>query len=142
MTLALAHGYLIFSPDSRLVDDALAVLDKRYPALADTLAPERLSRTILTLTPSSAAALFEREAGAALPADQEAVFRNASRAHLTPKLRALAHYPAVSLTLPQTLPGSTGWVPVEWWFDRAKGDAGSDNDSPQASADQPGTEGD
>jgi uncharacterized protein YfaA (DUF2138 family) len=142
VTLALAHGYLIFSPDSRLVDDTLAVLDKRYPALADTLAPERLPRTILTLTPSSAAALIEREAGAALPADQEAVFRNASRAHLTPKLRALAHYPAVSLTLPQTLPGSTGWVPVEWWFDRAKGDAGSDNDSPQASADQPGTEGD
>jgi hypothetical protein len=70
------------------------------------------------------------------------VFRNASRTHLTPKLRALAHYPPVSLTLPQTLPGSTGWVPVEWWFDRAKGDAGSANDSPQASADQPGTEGD
>ncbi|MDR6378793.1 DUF2138 domain-containing protein [Paraburkholderia caledonica] len=142
VTLALAHGYLIFSPDSRLVDDTLAVLDKRYPALADTLAPERLPRTILTLTPSSAAALIEREAGAALPADQEAVFRNASRTHLTPKLRALAHYPPVSLTLPQTLPGSTGWVPVEWWFDRAKGDAGSANDSPQASADQPGTEGD
>ncbi|OWJ61462.1 DUF2138 domain-containing protein [Paraburkholderia caledonica] len=142
VTLALAHGYLIFSPDSRLVDDTLAVLDKRYPALADTLAPERLPRTILTLTPSSAAALIEREAGAALPADQEAVFRNASRTHLTPKLRALAHYPPISLTLPQTLPGSTGWVPVEWWFDRAKGDAGSANDSPQASADQPGTEGD
>jgi uncharacterized protein YfaA (DUF2138 family) len=81
VTLALAHGYLIFSPDSRLVDDTLAVLDKRYPALADTLAPERLPRTILTLTPSSAAALIEREAGAALPADQEAVFRNARASH-------------------------------------------------------------
>lgn len=67
VTLALAHGYLIFSPDGRLVDDTLAVLDKRYPALADTLAPQRLPRTILTLTPSSAAALIEREAGAALP---------------------------------------------------------------------------
>lgn len=144
VTLALAHGYLIFSPDTRLVDDTLAVLDKRYPALADTLAPQRLPRTILTLTPSSAAALIEREAGAALPADQEAVFRNASRTHLVPKLHALAHYPPVSLTLPQNLPGSTGWVPVEWWFDHAK--AGADSaatagvaDSP---ADQPGTEGD
>jgi uncharacterized protein YfaA (DUF2138 family) len=150
VTLALAHGYVIFSPDARLVDDTLAVLDKRYPALADTLAPERLPRTILTLTAASAAALIECEAGAALPADQEAVFRNASRTHLTPKLRALAHYPALSLSLPQSLPGSTGWVPVEWWFDRAKSDANNDasgdtasnNAATQAPADQPGTEGD
>lgn len=142
VTLALAHGYLIFSPDGRLVDDTLAVLDKRYPALADTLAPQRLPRTILTLTPSSAAALIEREAGAALPADQEAVFRNASRTHLVPKLHALAHYPPVSLTLPQSLPGSTGWVPVEWWFDRAKGDAGTNAGAADAPADQPGTGGD
>lgn len=142
VTLALAHGYVIFSPDARLVDDTLAVLDKRYPALADTLVPERLPRTILTLSPASAAALIEREAGAALPADQEAVFRNAARTHLTPKLRALAHYPPLSLTLPQTLPGSTGWVPVQWWFDRAKNDAGSENAAADAPADQPGTEGD
>ena len=142
VTLALAHGYLIFSPDGRLVDDTLAVLGKRYPALADTLAPQRLPRTILTLTPSSAAALIEREAGAALPADQEAVFRNASRTHLVPKLRALAHYPPVSLTLPQNLPGSTGWVPVEWWFDRAKGGAGATDSAAETPADQPGTEGD
>ena len=142
VTLALAHGYLIFSPDGRLVDDTLAVLDKRYPALADTLAPQRLPRTILTLTPSSAAALIEREAGAALPADQEAVFRSASQAHLVPKLHALAHYPPVSLTLPQNLPESAGWVPVEWWFDHAKGDAGSDNGVAQVPVDQPGTEGD
>ncbi|WP_144142524.1 DUF2138 domain-containing protein [Paraburkholderia sp. BCC1884] len=142
VTLALAHGYLIFSPDGRLVDDTLAVLDKRYPALADTLAPQRLPRTILTLTPASAASLIEREAGAALPADQEAVFRNASRTHLVPKLHALAHYPPVSLTLPQNLPGSTGWVPVEWWFDRTKAGADTNAGEADAPADQPGTEGD
>ncbi|WP_233836971.1 DUF2138 domain-containing protein [Paraburkholderia sp. ZP32-5] len=146
VTLALAHGYLIFSPDSRLVDDTLAVLDKRYPALADTLAPQRLPRTILTLTPSSAAALIEREAGAALPPDQEAVFRNAARTHLVPKLHALAHYPPVSLTLPQDLPGSTKWVPVDWWFDHAQGGAAAAQDSETgtlgAPVDQPGTEAD
>jgi uncharacterized protein YfaA (DUF2138 family) len=142
VTLALAHGYLVFSPDGHLVDDTLAVLDKRYPALADTLAPQRLPRTILTLTPSSAAALIEREAGAALPADQEAVFRNASRTHLVPKLHALAHYPPVSLTLPQDLPGSTGWVPVQWGFDRAKADAGANTSTGDTPVDQPGTEGD
>ncbi|CAG4914007.1 DUF2138 domain-containing protein [Paraburkholderia saeva] len=119
VTLALAHGYVVFSPDARLVDDTLAVLDKRYPALADTLAPQRLARTIVTLTPATAAALIEREAGAALPADQEPIFRNAARTHLTPKLRALAHYPPLSLSLPADLPSSVSWVPVEWHFDRA-----------------------
>jgi uncharacterized protein YfaA (DUF2138 family) len=142
VTLALAHGYLIFSPEGRLVDDTLAVLDKRYPALADTLAPQRLPRTILTLTPASAAGLIEREAGAALPADQEAVFRNASRTHLVPKLHALAHYPPVSLSLPQKLPESTGWVPVEWSFDRAQSGAAAERDAAQTPVDQPGTEGD
>ena len=149
VTLALAHGYLVFSPDARLVDDTLAVLDKRYPALADTLAPPRLARTIVTLTPATAAALIEREAGAALPADQESIFRNAARAHLTPKLRALAHYPPLSLSLPASLPSGTSWVPVEWHFDRAgavaagqedlqnleSGDADTPPDQPVAGSD-------
>lgn len=114
VTLALAHGYVVFSPDARLVDDTLAVLDKRYPAIADTLPPQRLSTTVLSVTPSTAAALVEREAGRALPADQEAIFRNAARTHLLPKLHAVANYPPLVLSLPDSLPSSAGWVPVEW----------------------------
>ncbi len=130
VTLALAHGYVVFSPDARLVDDTLAVLDKRYPALADTLAPQRLSTTVLAATPSTAAALVEREAGRALPADQEAIFRNAARTHLLPKLHAVASYPPLALSLPDSLPSSLGWVPVQWHFEsRAsaspRGDAAS-----------------
>ncbi|MDE1182236.1 DUF2138 domain-containing protein [Paraburkholderia sp.] len=140
VTLALAHGYLIFSPDARLVDDTLAVLDKRYPALADTLAPQRLSRTVLTLTPASAAALVEREAAAALPADQEAIFRNAARTHLNPKLRALAHYPSLSLSLPASLPGSTAWVPVDWQFERSSANPATDADPTVATPDAPGVQ--
>ncbi|SDE04870.1 DUF2138 domain-containing protein [Paraburkholderia lycopersici] len=114
VTLALAHGYVVFSPDARLVDDTLAVLDKRYPAIADTLSPQRLSTSVVSLTPATAAALVEREAGRTLPADQEAIFRNAARAHLLPKLHAVASYAPVSLSLPDSLPSSAGWVPVEW----------------------------
>ncbi|WP_213304671.1 DUF2138 family protein [Paraburkholderia sacchari] len=114
VTLALAHGYVVFSPDARLVDDALAVLDKRYPAIADTLSPQRLSTTVVSIMPSTAAALVEREAGRALPADQEAIFRNAARTHLLPKLHAVASYPPLALSLPESLPSSAGWVPVEW----------------------------
>ncbi|MBB6324116.1 DUF2138 family protein [Paraburkholderia tropica] len=117
VTLALAHGYVVFSPDARLVDDTLAVLDKRYPAIADTIAPQRLSSTMMSVTPSAAAALVEREAGRALPADQEAIFRNAARTHLLPKLHAVASYPPLALSLPDSLPSSLGWVPVEWHFE-------------------------
>lgn len=117
VTLALAHGYVVFSPDARLVDDTLAVLDKRYPAIADTLAPQRLSTTVVSITPGTSAALIEREAGRALPADQEAVFRNAARTHLLPKLHAVASYPPFALSLPDSLPSSLGWVPVEWHFE-------------------------
>ncbi|HEY0296543.1 MAG TPA: DUF2138 family protein, partial [Bordetella sp.] len=122
VTLALAHGYAVFSPDARLVDDTLAVLDKRYPSEADTLAPQPARATVAVITPSSLAALAEREAGRTLPADQEAIFRNAARQHLLPKLHAFAAYAPVSLSLPDSpLPSAAGWVPVTW---RANAKAG------------------
>jgi uncharacterized protein YfaA (DUF2138 family) len=123
VTLALAHGYAVFSPDERLVDDTLAVLDKRYPALADTLDPARTARTIAVFTPQTVAALIEREAGRSLPSDEEAIFRNAARTHLLPKLHAFAKYPPVSLSLPASLPLSPAWVPVDWHFERPSSNA-------------------
>jgi uncharacterized protein YfaA (DUF2138 family) len=117
VTLALANGYLVFSPDARLVDDTLAVLDKRYPAIADTLPPQRLSTTVAAVMPATAAALVEREAGRALPADQEAILRNAASTHLLPKLHAVAGYPPLALSLSDSLPSSIGWTPVEWHFE-------------------------
>jgi uncharacterized protein YfaA (DUF2138 family) len=114
VTLALAHGYAVFSPDARLVDDTLAVLDKRYPSEADTLAPQPARTTVAVITPSRLAVLTEREAGRTLPADQEAIFRNAARQHLLPKLHAFAAYAPVSLNLPDALPSVAGWVPVTW----------------------------
>jgi uncharacterized protein YfaA (DUF2138 family) len=127
VTLALAQGYVVFSPDARLVDDTLAVLDKRYPALADTLAPQRLAASVLAVTPTTAAALVEREAVRALPADQEAIFANAARAHLLPKLHAVASYPPLALSLPATLPATLGWTPVEWRLEqRANADPRDD----------------
>lgn len=119
VTLALGKGYLLFSPDAQLVDNALAVLSQRYPATADTLVPARLSNTILTLTPAAAATLVEQEAAIALPASREAVLRNAAQAYLVPKLTALAGYPPVSLSLPAALPSRTAWVPVAWHYEHA-----------------------
>lgn len=114
VTLAIAGDVVVFSPDARLVDDALAVLAKRFPAVADSLPRDKAERIVLTLTPASLAPLVRREAGAALPADQEAVFLNAAQTHLFPKLKALARYAPVSLALDGGVPSSRGWVPVTW----------------------------
>lgn len=114
VTLAIAGDVVVFSPDARLVDDALAVLAKRFPAVADNLPRDKVERIVLTMTPASLAPLVRREAGAALPADQEAVFLNAAQTHLFPKLKALARYAPVSLALDGGVPSSRGWVPVTW----------------------------
>ncbi|MGO4155789.1 DUF2138 domain-containing protein [Cupriavidus sp. YAF13] len=114
VTLALAGNTVLFSPDGALVDDALAVQGKRFPAVADTMQRGQQARTVLSFTPSTLAPLVRREATKALPADQEALFLNAARAHLFPKLKTLAAYPAVSLVLPDSLPSGRAWVPVTW----------------------------
>lgn len=114
VTLAQAGNTVLFSPDGALVDDALAVQGKRFPAVADTMQRAQLARTVLSFTPSTLAPLVRREATKALPADQEALFLNAARAHLFPKLKTLAAYPPVSLVLPDSLPSGRAWVPVIW----------------------------
>ncbi|WP_247365106.1 DUF2138 family protein, partial [Ralstonia pseudosolanacearum] len=74
--------------------------------------------------------LIRREAGAALPADQEAVFLNAAQTHLFPKLKALARYAPVSLALEGTVPSSRGWMPVTWLSGARGLPAGGDGTPP------------
>lgn len=114
VTLALSHGYVVFSPDGRLVDDALSVLDKRWPAVADSMGNDSREHVVAQLTPASMAKLIEQESFDALPQDQEPLFRNAATHYLIPKLHALAAYPALTLRLPGPLPARRGWVPVQW----------------------------
>lgn len=121
VTLALTPRYAIFSPDAQLVSDTLAVLDKRYPALADTIAPARLASTVVVIAPAAAAAMAEREVTLALPADQEPIFRNASRTYLFPKLHAVAQYPTISLSRRDApLPSKASWVSVDWHTESGK----------------------
>jgi uncharacterized protein YfaA (DUF2138 family) len=143
VTLAVAGDVVVFSPDARLVDDALAVLAKRFPAVADSLPRDKTERIVLTMTPASLAPLIRREAGAALPADQEAVFLNAAQTHLFPKLKALARYAPVSLALDGGVPSSRGWVPVTWLSSGRGLPAGGDGTPPPAAdapAEAPATE--
>jgi uncharacterized protein YfaA (DUF2138 family) len=114
VTLALSHGYAVFSPDGTLVADTLSVLDKRWPAVADSMGRDSHQHVVAQLTPASVAKLIEQESFESLPQEQEPLFRNAATEYLIPKLHALAAFPALTLRVPDSLPARRGWVPVQW----------------------------
>jgi uncharacterized protein YfaA (DUF2138 family) len=112
-TLARHRHAVAFSPDTRLVDDALAVADRTYPSLADVLPDE--ATVLAVLVPRTLGTLAEAEAFASLPAGQEPVFRNAASTRLVPRLTKLKGYPAYALVLPaDSAPRADRWLAVEW----------------------------
>lgn len=116
ITLARRGDLLLFSLDDRLVDKALATLDRRFPPLADQLSTDRPVSAYVA--PDSLAGLLEAETLGSLPRDDEAVFRNAAERSLLPKLRAFGGYPAQAISLapapgPAAASGWT-WVPLQW----------------------------
>lgn len=108
------HGeILLFSLDDRLVTNAIATLDRRYPPLADSL-PEAVVPALIA--PQRLATLIEAEVLNSLPGDVETIFRNAAEAHLLPKLRAMGTHPNIAMRLPADVAKDTDaqWVPVTW----------------------------
>ena len=113
VTLASHGNYLIFSPDEKAVTQALAVLKKRYPAVADTLPAKE--QTLAWITPSTLAALMRRETLDNLPASEEEIFRNAANAHLLPRLDALKRHPPYRMVLEGSpKANSVAWQAVTW----------------------------
>lgn len=109
VTLAYCDQTLIFSPDDALAQQAVAVLAKQYPALADAL-PSGLDPVAL-IFPRSLAELLETELQESLPEAQEPVFRASVARYLLPQLEKSKQFPAQALDLPS---GATGWVPIRW----------------------------
>lgn len=114
IALARQGDLLLFSMDHALVEQAIAVLEKRYPPLAEKLPADRV--VPLYLAPEGLAGLVEREVLRSLPADVEAVFRNAAEAHLLPKLRAMgAHAPlAMSVSADTRARRDWTWIALDW----------------------------
>lgn len=112
VTLARRGRFVLFSPDGRLVERALATLRRRYPSVADTL-PDG-GTTLAVLTPRGLADMAKREALLMLPRGQEPLFRNAAESVLLPRLAAMGRYPARRLVLANTEPRPSGWQPVSW----------------------------
>ena len=109
VTLAYCDQTLIFSPDDALVQQAVAVLAKQYPALADGL-PSGLD-PIALIYPQALAELLETELQDSLPEAQEPVFRASVARYLLPQLEKSRQFPAQALDLSS---GATGWVPIRW----------------------------
>jgi uncharacterized protein YfaA (DUF2138 family) len=109
------HGNtLLFSLDDRLLQHALDTLDKNYPALSEKMPAGSVAPVFLS--PGKLAPLLELESMDSLPADQEAIFRNAAENNLLPKIRALQAYPDYLLVLPREFHADSDWqwLPLEW----------------------------
>ncbi|GHU05809.1 DUF2138 domain-containing protein [Betaproteobacteria bacterium] len=107
--LGVARNVVLFSPDAALVQKALDVGAKRYPALGDSLGNE--ADVLALIAPEALAGLLKKETFAALPRKEEAIFRNAADAYLAPRLDALARYPAQRMRIS---PGSDAWHELVW----------------------------
>ncbi|MDR2925771.1 MAG: DUF2138 family protein [Azoarcus sp.] len=112
--LAIQGDTVFFSPDAALVENALAVAAKRYPALSDSF-PSKKGTTLAFVNPDAMAALLQDEMFAALPRNEEELFRNAAEAYLVPRLKALARYSPQAVVLPKKIQSNgLAWYPLEW----------------------------
>lgn len=111
--LAIQRNIVFFSPNAALVENALAVAAKRYPALADSF-HSRKDAPLAFVDPGALATLLRNEIFTALPRDEEALFRNAADVYLMPRLEALARYPAQRIGLPGKVHDGLAWYPLEW----------------------------
>jgi uncharacterized protein YfaA (DUF2138 family) len=115
--LAIAGPYLFFSPDGSLVEQAVSVHQKRFPALADDLGDA--DDVVGYLNPATLASLLEREMYAGLPGQLEPLFRDAAKSYLAPRLQTLASYPPLTIrrdTSLQRPDNGLQWQPLDWQF--------------------------
>jgi len=108
--LALDGDVVFFSPDAKLVDRALDVAAKRYPAVADSFA-DAAGETLAFVSPGALVELLRQETFAALPGDEKDALRNAADVYLRPRFDALARYPAQRARL---APGNGGGDAFHW----------------------------
>ncbi len=112
--LAYQKGYVLFSPDHRLVEKAVATLDKKYPPIADSLPPDK-SNTLLILYPENLGRLLKRSVSDSLPEAQESVFRESVSRYLFPVLDKTAYFPAVAINMPSfSRDTAKRWEELKW----------------------------
>jgi uncharacterized protein YfaA (DUF2138 family) len=113
IALALAKQYVLFSPDARLVERAVAAIEKRHPNVGETLPEAARRNTLVMLNPKALSAMVKREAEQTLR--DEPVLSQALARQLGPRLEKVAKYQPMALVAKQMpTAGDAVWVPVEW----------------------------
>ena len=110
-TLAQHGDLFFFSPDRRPVDAALAVADKRAPALGDV--PGFASGAVLMYDPARLGELLRNDIQEVLPQDEEAYFRGVARSALWPRLDAWGKRHPAALLVPGHSAGK-GFVSLDY----------------------------
>jgi uncharacterized protein YfaA (DUF2138 family) len=108
--LAQHAGLILFSPDRRQVDAALAVAARRAAALGDEAGLR--GPGWLVLDPPLLARLIRSEVQEVLPADEESFFRDVARNRLWPRLEAWAREQPAVVAIPGAV-GADGFVALD-----------------------------
>jgi uncharacterized protein YfaA (DUF2138 family) len=112
VTMAYSGGYLFFSPNDKLVDNGLAVVNKQYPALSDSLRGTQTASVVIY--PATFSMLMEAAVLEAVPGDREPVFRETASKRLLPVLRSVAKYPPYALSMPHESTSGLAWESLKW----------------------------
>lgn len=111
VALARHENLILFSPDGRKVDAALAVAAKRAPALADEAGLK--DPAWLAYDPGRLAQLIRAEVQEVLPADEESYFREIARNRLWPRLETWGKTHPARIAVPAAS-GGDGFVSLDF----------------------------
>jgi uncharacterized protein YfaA (DUF2138 family) len=111
--LALWKEYLVFSPDARLVDNTIAVIEKKYPALSDSVSGQK--NIGFVITPPKLSELLKQATFESLPAEQESIYRESVSKRLFPVFDRMKKLPTYSVVFPDALSAAQDrWEDLKW----------------------------
>ncbi len=110
VTLAQHKEFMFFSPDDKLVDNAIAALDKKYPNAGDLMKNGEFP--LFLLDPSRLGKMMKESMLDSLPMAEESLFRDSLTTKLFPALAKLDKEKPVIAILNKAKDGM--WKEVEW----------------------------
>lgn len=113
VTMAVAGSYVFFSPNEDLVNQAIAVYQKKYPALTDKM--KSPNNTLLWIRPDALARLINLQSNKLIEPNSDV--NNVLKTQIKPKLDLIAKQPewAVSMDdLPKNSSNGLSWLPLNW----------------------------
>ena len=112
VTLATAGQYVFFSPDEELVKQAIAVYQKKYPAVADHM--KNPNKTLIWINSNQLSNLLKQQMTDILGSSSD--MAQVAQTHIHPKLEILAKQPAWAVELTKNTGSEEKliWLPLTW----------------------------